>query len=410
MQVIDVIYLMFTFLSLYFTILFLIIYFDTRKEFLSSPLPKKYESLTVIIPVHNEQSSVYEAIMRIKQSKYPKNKLNILVVDDASTDNTPNILKTIKGITIITNKQNMGCAAKPCNLALKNVKTKYVAIVDADSFIEDTALARMMAILQEDNLVGAVTASITAKNQKTFLQKIQNIEYSIIVWARKLLQSVESIYVTPGPLAMYRTKVLKDVGGFDEKNITQDIEIAWKVMYHGYKVRMSMQSKVKVTSPQYLRAWWRQRLRWSMGGLQTLWKYRHTLFRTKYGMLGQFVGPFFLLSILTSLTGFCIFMYATVITVLKATLAFLAPNQVLQFYIDTIALPSLFLYFGVIIFILSLLYVYLGLHTMDNMKYLSLRRFRVIYIIIYLTAYVTIFPIVLLAAMWRLYRKDMSWY
>jgi len=259
-------------------------------------------------------------------------------------------------------------------------------------------------------MVGAVTAAITTKNQKTFLQKIQNIEYSIIVWARKLLQSVESIYVTPGPLAMYRTKVLRDVGGFDEKNITQDIEIAWKVMYHGYKVRMSMQSKVKVTSPQYLRAWWRQRLRWSMGGLQTLWKYRHTLFKTKYGMLGQFVGPFFLLSLITSLTGFCIFMYAMVITGLKAVLSFLAPGQILQFYVDMIALPSLFLYFGVIIFILSLLYVYLGLHTMDNMKYLSLRRFRILYIIVYLTAYVTIFPIVLLAAMWRLYRKDMSWY
>jgi poly-beta-1,6-N-acetyl-D-glucosamine synthase len=410
MQVIDVIYLMFTFLSLYFTILFLIIYFDTRKAFLDSPLPKKYEPLTIIMPAHNEQSNIYEAIMRIKQSKYPKKLLNIIVIDDASTDNTSSILKKISGITVITNKQNMGNAAAPCNLALKLVKTKYVAVVDADSFIEDTALACMVAMLQADKMVGAVTAAITTKNQKTFLQKIQNIEYSIIVWARKLLQSVESIYVTPGPLAMYRTKVLRDVGGFDEKNITQDIEIAWKVMYHGYKVRMSMQSKVKVTSPQYLRAWWRQRLRWSMGGLQTLWKYRHTLFKTKYGMLGQFVGPFFLLSLITSLTGFCIFMYAMVITGLKAVLSFLAPGQILQFYVDMIALPSLFLYFGVIIFILSLLYVYLGLHTMDNMKYLSLRRFRILYIIVYLTAYVTIFPIVLLAAMWRLYRKDMSWY
>jgi poly-beta-1,6-N-acetyl-D-glucosamine synthase len=409
MQAIDAIYLIFTFLSLYFTILFLIIYFDTRKDFLKSPMTKKYEPLTIIMPVYNEEKSVYESIMSVKNSKYPQDMLRIIVVDDASTDNTGAILKTISGIEVITNKKNMGNAAKPTNVALNKVKTKYVVVVDADSFIEETALARMIVMLQEDEKVGAVTSAITSRDHNTFLQKIQDIEYSIIVWARKLLQSVESIYVTPGPLAMYRTKILKETGGFDENNITQDIEIAWKVMYYGYKVRMAMQAKVQVTAPKYLRAWWKQRLRWSMGGLQTLWQYRHTLFRTKYGMMGQFVGPFFLLSILTSLTGFAIFTYAMVVTALKIFLATFAPGQAIQYYVEIIALPSLFLYFGVIILILSIFYVYCGLSTMKNMRYFSLKRFRIVYVIIYLTAYVTIFPLVLLAAMWRLYKRDMTW-
>jgi len=410
MLFIDAMYLVFIFLSLYFTILFLLIFFDQRKDILTSPMPKKYEPLTVIMPVHNEEKTVYDSIMSVKNSKYPKNKLRIIVIDDASTDRTQEILSKIKGIEIITNKKNMGNAARPCNMALKLVKSKYVAVVDGDSIINETALARMLAMLQEDEKVGAVTAAITAKEHKTFLQRLQDIEYSIIVWVRKLLQTVESIYVTPGPLAMYRTKIIKEVGGFDEKNITQDIEIAWKIMYYGYKIRMSLKSKVKVTTPRRFKAWWRQRLRWSMGGLQTLWKYRHTLFKKKHGMLGKFVGPFFLLSVFTSLCGFIVFIYANSISLMKVIYNFLAPKSAFQYFGDIFQLPSVFLYFGLIIFILSLVYVYFGLHTMDNKKYLHFKKMKILNLFIYLTLYVTIFPIVLLVAMYRLYRGDMSWY
>jgi cellulose synthase/poly-beta-1,6-N-acetylglucosamine synthase-like glycosyltransferase len=410
MQIIDYFYLSFIVLSLYFTILFLLIFFDKQKEIMKAPLAKKYEPLTILMPAHNEEDSILDSIMSIKNSKYPKNLLKIIVIDDASTDNTPSILKKIKGIKIITNKKNTGSAACATNTGLKQVKTKYVAVVDADSFIGETALSRMLAMLQSDVRVGAVTSAITARDNHTFLQKLQDIEYSIIVWVRKLLQSVDSIYVTPGPLAMYRTKALKELNGFDEKNITQDIEIAWRMMYNKYKIRMSLQSKVKVTTPANFKAWWRQRLRWAMGGLQTLWKYRHTLFRKKYGMLGKFVGPFFLLSLFTSLSGFGVFSYMIIISIMRWFYLFFAPSSSFNYIRTIIGLPSVFLYFGIIIFILSLVYVYFGLRTMDNKKYLSLKNFNIIHLFIYLTMYVTVFPIVLLTAMYRLARGDVTWY
>jgi poly-beta-1,6-N-acetyl-D-glucosamine synthase len=409
MLVIDIIYMLFIALSLYFTILFLLIFFDQRKELLKDNLPKHWPSLTVLIPIHNKARDIAECIRLIKAADYPKNKLIIIAMDDQSTDNSLNILKKIKGIKIISNAKNMG-KALTINKGLKLVKSDLVAVIDGDAFIDKNALKLIVGKIIENDKIGAVTCAITTKGTENFLQRLQDIEYTIIVWVRKLLQSIDSIYVTPGPLALYRTSVLKEIGGFDHKNITEDIEIAWRVMYYGYKVRMALGAKVLVDSHKSFKKWWRQRQRWSMGGIQTLMKYKHTLFKKKYGMLGKFVGPFFLLSIFVSLSGFVVFSYTMGLTLIKILYAFLAPNKMFQYYKDIFMLPSVFLYFGIIIFILSLAYVYFGLHTMNNKKYLSFKRLRIIDLLAYLTIYVTIFPVILLIAMYRLCVGDMSWY
>ena len=370
--------------------------------------PKKYPHLTIIMPVWNKAKEVSEAISLIKKSVYPKDKLHILVIDDGSTDTSVSILKKIKGIKLIISKQNNG-KANAVNTALKQVKTELVAVIDGDSYIEKNALAYMANMIQQDQTVGAVTSAITARRADSFLQKLQDIEYSIIVWVRKLLQSVESIYVTPGPLAMYRTAVVKEVGGFDPKNITEDIEIAWRIMYHGYKIRLSLQSRAKVDAHKKFYPWWRQRLRWSMGGIQTLLKYKHTLFSSKYGMLGKFVTPFFLLSVITSLSGFAIFVYSIFLIILRVLYWFIAPTMMAQNLGDAFLLPNVFMFFGVIIFILSLVYLYFGLNTMENRRHFNIRKLGFIEIICYLTFYVTIFPVILLVAMYRIARGDMSW-
>jgi poly-beta-1,6-N-acetyl-D-glucosamine synthase len=409
MLVIDIIYIFFITLSLYFTILFLLIFFDQRKNLLKDNLPTYWPKLTILIPIHNKAKDIAECIHLIKSSDYPKNKLSIIALNDKSTDNTLNILNKIKGIKIISNAKNIG-KALTLNKAIKFVQSEFVAVIDGDSFIDKNALKLIVGKILENDNIGAVTCAITTKGTGSFLQRLQDIEYSIIVWVRKLLQTVDSIYVTPGPLALYRTKVLKEIGGFDSTNITEDIEIAWKLMYHGYKVRMALGAKVLVDSHKSFKKWWRQRQRWSMGGIQTLLKYKNTLFKKRYGMLGKFVGPFFLLSIFVSLSGFIVFSYTMGITLMKVIYSILAPNSVFQYYKDIIMLPSVFLYFGIIIFILSLAYVYFGLHTMNNKRYLSFRNLRIIDLLAYLTIYVTIFPVILLTAMYRLYRRDMSWY
>ena len=76
-----------------------------------------------------------------------------------------------------------------------------------------------------DRKTGAVTSRVLVANNVNKLSKIQAIEYKVIAFTRKLLGFLESIYVTNGPLSIYRKEAFDDVNGFDEKNLTEDIVI-----------------------------------------------------------------------------------------------------------------------------------------------------------------------------------------
>ncbi|MBT5338156.1 hypothetical protein HOL46_02765, partial [Candidatus Falkowbacteria bacterium] len=76
-----------------------------------------------------------------------------------------------------------------------------------------------------------------------------------------------------------RKKYFDEIGGFDESNLTEDIEITWNFLANNYLVKMCVPSKVYSIAPSKLGVWFKQRLRWNMGGIQTMFKYRKTFFR-----------------------------------------------------------------------------------------------------------------------------------
>jgi biofilm PGA synthesis N-glycosyltransferase PgaC len=138
------------------------------------------------------------------------------------------------------------------------------------------------------------------------MQQMQYLEYVVISFARKLLDYVDSVYVTPGPFALYRKKILFEVGLFDTKNMTQDIEIVWRMMSHGYKARMSLSAKIYSITPKTFKQWWRQRVRWNIGGSQTIVKYKNGL---KQNYAGRFVFPFFVASLFIGVVGILLFTF-----------------------------------------------------------------------------------------------------
>lgn len=91
----------------------------------------KIKKLSVIVPSFNEAKTIKTIISRLKKLNLKKTKLEIIVVNDASTDNTKKILKTIKGITVITHKENKGKGAA-IRAGLKHVTGDYTLIQDAD--------------------------------------------------------------------------------------------------------------------------------------------------------------------------------------------------------------------------------------------------------------------------------------
>ncbi len=279
-------------LSLYFAVNWFLILF-TKKDEKKDKTLKKYPWVTIIIPAHNEEKNIYTTIRNVLKIDYPNYK--VIIIDDGSKDNTiKEIRRAIKGanipIKVIRNKKNKGKAAS-MNKALRMIDTPFFITLDADSYPKKDSVKLLMKKMLSNDVV-AVTSSILIANPKNFIAKLQWVEYFLMMLTTKILSSIHAQYVTPGPLTLFRTDVVKKIGGFDEKNLTEDQELAYRLQSKGYKITYEKHSIVYTYAMNSLKSLYKQRNRWSKGTLMNALKYRGMLFRSRYGELGWFQLPF----------------------------------------------------------------------------------------------------------------------
>ena len=409
MKFLPYIYLMYMFVSLYFLSLFIILFFRNRKRMFDAPKTNKKYTVSFVIPAYNEGKTIKETIKSIFNIDYPYLK-EVVVVNDCSTDNTKEqvegLLKEYPKLKLINNKKNLGNAARSQNVGLRCINSELVAVVDADSYPNKDSIKKMTGWF-DDPLVGAVTCPSYARNKSKFMEKLQAIEYNVIAFTRKLLDYVDAIYVTPGTLAIYRKKALDEIRGFDENNLTQDIEATWHLTYNGWQRRMSLNTKVGTTVMSTIKGWFKQRRRWNVGGLQCIWKYKSFFF--KKGMLGFFIIPFFVLQLFLGVLGLAIFFYLITRNILKRYIfvkyTFGAGTSLLTLQ-DLYITPSFLNYLGIILFVFGAIFTFLVLYIM---KHKILGKQNLFNIFFYMLVYLTVYPFIMLASIWHAIRRKSVW-
>ncbi len=401
--IVEILYVMFSFVGVYFMFLFLLLFFSGKKKLRELPEMKVFSSLSIIIPAHNEERVIEKTVRNLKNLIYPK-KFEVIVVDDGSTDRTYEIAKRIKGIMVL--KKERGGKASALNFGLKKAKGEIVAVVDADSYPKKDALLKAVPFFSEG--AAAVTTSIFVKNAQNVMENLQKIEYVMIAWSRKLLEALNSIFVTPGPLSLYRTSVLRKTGGFDEKNMTEDIEIAWRLMSKGYKIKMALDSETFTNPPDTFRKWWHQRIRWNVGGIQTFFKYFHLFLDRKFSNIGMFLLPLFSVSYILSFIGTITFAYV----VLDVLFNFV-PYYIGSYYaganpfssLSFALLPNIFVVLGIMVLLLSFAYIKINFDTIRK----PLGSDWLLSLLLYIIFYIALFPFNLVHSTWRFLRKSYKW-
>jgi cellulose synthase/poly-beta-1,6-N-acetylglucosamine synthase-like glycosyltransferase len=384
--IVDIVNSIFIISSTYFTVLFLLLFFQHEERIFSRPKMKKFPSVSIVVPVFNEEDIIEKVIDNIKKLSYPRKK-EIIVVDDGSTDGTCDILKKIRGIKVFR-KENGG-RASAVNYGLKKARGEIFVRIDADSFPEKDALMKAIPHFEKD--VASVATTVLIRDPKGLLDKMQEIEYVMIAWSRKILEYLDAIYVTPGPMSFYRRDVLLKVGGFDEKNLTEDIEIAWKLTKNKYRIKMALDTKVYTKAPNDMRRWWDQRLRWNIGGMQTYFKYLHLMFSKKFKNVGMLLLPLFSISYVLNLVGIMFTIY-----IIQRGLQYLIGAYVFgfnPFVLSFTIIPDMFIFLTLFSVLMVLAFLKINFGTMDKISMIPKKLSN---FLLYIFIYILIFPINLL--------------
>jgi cellulose synthase/poly-beta-1,6-N-acetylglucosamine synthase-like glycosyltransferase len=302
----DIIIYVTVFFGTYTSIFFLLTLLENKR----SLQPKKrvaLEKVCIIVPCFNEEHTVGKTLDSLLALDYPKKKLEIIVVDDGSTDNTFKIAKKYEKRGVRVMKKPNGGKYTALNYALKRTDAVYVGALDADSFVDKQALKRILPYFANP-IVMAVTPSMKVYRPKHWLQKVQGAEFIFGVFLRKIFAFLGSIHVTPGPFSIYRREFFVKHGLYRHAHNTEDIEMALRIQRHNYEIENAHDAYVYTVGPDTFRGLWNQRLRWYYGFLRNNEDYKD-LFGVKHGILGMFILPASFFSIAIVFASFSYLLY-----------------------------------------------------------------------------------------------------
>ncbi len=296
----NAVFYMLTFLSVYVQLFFLITFLENRKKILirnGTIRLAKYPKVTIMVPSWNEEKTIYKTVRSLLNLNYPKDKVEIFLIDDGSTDGTLDAISRFSKYPNIKifHKENGG-KYTALNLGLQNIETDFVGCLDADSIADPESLVRIMSYFEKDPGVMAVAPSIVAINSKNFVQKAQEAEYFLAVYMKKMLGFLGAIHVTPGPLTIFRKKVFDDLGPYRHAHNTEDMEIAYRMQENHYKIEQCNDAYVYTNTPGTVLKLYKQRLRWIYGSINNIIDYRKMIFRKKYGNFSLFTLPMIIVS------------------------------------------------------------------------------------------------------------------
>lgn len=266
--------------------------------------------VAVVVPAWNEGAVIGASIDRLMALEYPIESLRIYVVDDASTDTTPDVVKA-KALeypgSVFHLRREKGGEGKAHTLnhgirvVLQDEWMQALLIMDADVIYLPNSLRRMTRHLA-DARVGAVTAYIREGSaDKNYLTRFIGMEYVLAqVAARRAQNVLGALACLAGGAQLHSRENLIAIGGqIDTSSLAEDTITTFETQLRGKRVVFEPAAVVLAEEPQRIESLWKQRLRWARGNVQVTGRYRHVWFRRSRGHgLGSFSFGIFWFSIL----------------------------------------------------------------------------------------------------------------
>ncbi|WP_025025821.1 glycosyltransferase family 2 protein [Caldalkalibacillus mannanilyticus] len=246
------------------------------------PLPK----VSVLIPAHNEEVVIARTLQAMVRLNYPKDKLEIIVINDNSKDRTGEIAeewaKKYPFVKVVHTKPPDAGKGKSgaLNQGLKSSTGEIIAVYDADNTPERDAVYYLALALVNDPKAGVVVGKFRVINaQKNLLTRFINIETICFQWMAQAGRfRWFGVTTIPGTNFAIRREIIEQLGGWDEKALAEDTELTIRVYDAGYYIRFLPAAITWEQEPETWRVWWKQRIRWARGNQYVVIKFLSRLF------------------------------------------------------------------------------------------------------------------------------------
>jgi poly-beta-1,6-N-acetyl-D-glucosamine synthase len=244
--------------------------------------------ISIIVPAHNEGEVIERTLASIIASDYPKSRMEIIVANDGSTDDTANRVRSFAArhrliikISLIS-RQNRG-KAEALNYAIKHrANGSLVMCLDADSLLHKDCIRNSVQYFKDKKVV-ATASNVNIMENGTLLGLAQRFEYLFSHHFKKAHTFMNMEYIIGGVGSVFRKSILQDVSFYDSDTMTEDIDLTLKIIRGGNKDRRVIFASNAITYTEPVLSYAgliKQRFRWKYGRLQSFYKNKQLFFAT----------------------------------------------------------------------------------------------------------------------------------
>jgi mycofactocin system glycosyltransferase len=253
--------------------------------------------VSIIVPVYNRADDIRVCLESLLSLNYPKSKLEIIVVDDASIDNTTGVVRGYD-VRLIVQSINLGQSAAR-NAGVQVSKGDIIGFIDSDCIADPDWLTELVTYFHDPRLalIGGYVDSVFSKSH---LDRYEEVRSPLNMGKRPILgKDKNTIFFVPTCNMLIRRDIYTQVGGLDERlRIGEDVDLCWKLLSKGYRLMYVPKGRIKHKHRNRFYQCFRRRFCYGTSEAVLYDKYRHV--QKKFPC--HWEGIFLLLLILIGLT------------------------------------------------------------------------------------------------------------
>lgn len=260
----------------------------TKRVHYAPEIGRDLPFVSVLVAAKNEEAVIGRLVKNLCSLEYPNGQYEVWIIDDNSTDSTPQLLAELKQeyqqLNIFTRSEGAGGGKSGAlNQVLPRTKGDIIAVFDADAQVTSDLLLQVVPLFQKER-VGAVQMRKAIANAKeNFWTRGQMAEMVLDMWFQQQRTTIGGIGELRGNGQFVRRQALTSCGGWNEETITDDLDLTTRLHLDQWDIECVFFPPVEEEGVTNAIALWHQRNRWAEGGYQRYLDYWDLILKNRMG-------------------------------------------------------------------------------------------------------------------------------